>query len=200
MGKARILVALAAAVLLAAGCSGAVTRIDKDTDTLAKVYSDSDMKIMANDLIDDMMKSPAFLSILNLPDGKRPVVMLTKIRNETDERLGSWLEVVYGIIEEKLYQKVNFIDKRSRDYLRDVIKTENSPHVNPNEKFPVGGERGSQYIITGVLYSKAQEVGSKDYHRPYFLKLKLIERPTGNLIWVKMANIKKRITGSKMHF
>jgi len=179
-------------VLVLASCSGsrAFTKGEyTDPDRVILLddrYNESDMKIMADALVDSLMKHPIIV------DAKKvPVFQVEKVVNSTSEHID--MQSLTDKIRTALIKsgKVQFHDKGERDTLSEEYEYQNkSGNVSKETAKERGHQIGSDYMISGDFSSNVQELGEKKVIY-YKLTLKATDIKTGIITWTDEKEIKK---------
>ena len=178
--------------LVLASCSGnrAFTKGEyTDPDRVILLddrYNESDMKMMADSLVDSLMKHPIIV------DAKKiPVFQVEKVVNSTSEHID--MQSLTDKIRTALIKsgKVQFHDKDEREALSDEYDYQNkSGNVAKETAKEKGHQIGSDYIVSGDFSSNVQELGAKKVIF-YKLTLKATDIKTGIITWTDEKEIKK---------
>lgn len=179
-------------VLVLASCSGsrAFTKGEyTDPDRVILLddrYNESDMKIMADALVDSLMKHPVITGAK-----KPPVFQVEKVVNATSEHI-DMLSLTDKIRTALIKSgKVQFHDKGERDTLSEEYEYQNkSGNVNKETAKARGYQIGSDYILSGDFSSNVQELGAKKVIY-YKLTLKATDIKTGIISWTDEKEVKK---------
>jgi len=149
-------------------------------------YNESDMKIMADALVDSLMKHPVITEAK-----KPPVFQVEKVVNATSEHID--MQSLTDKIRTALIKsgKVQFHDKGERETLSEEYEYQNkSGNVSKETAKEKGHQIGSDYIIGGDFSSNIQELGAKKVIY-YKLTLKVTDIKTGIITWTDEKEIKK---------
>jgi uncharacterized protein (TIGR02722 family) len=179
-------------VLVLASCSGnrAFTKGEyTDPDRVILLddrYNESDMKIMADSLVDSLMKHSIIIDAK-----KAPVFQVEKVVNGTSEHI-DMLSLTDKIRTALIKSgKVQFHDKGERDTLSEEYKYQNkSGNVSKETAKARGYQVGSDYMLSGNFSSNVQELGAKKVIY-YKLTLKATDIKTGIISWTDEKEVKK---------
>ena len=203
MKRNRLTVAglLAAALLFSTvaltGCSSTpdVQRIEAtDQIDLSGYWNDTDVRIVANDIISQCLESPRIKNYAASHGGKLPVVIVGTYKNMSDEHIDT--TILTKKLEAALINsgKVNFVANASE---RGEIREErNDQQTNASEETAanLGNETGADYMIIGSVKTIVDSNG-KQMTRTYFVSTEMIDIETNMKIWMnENDNIKKLIT------
>lgn len=181
------------AVLLAAcGASKEVKRIDtSEVIDLSGRWNDTDARLTAEEMVTDALKRP-WLTDFMTEKGKKPVVIVGKVRNKSSEQIE--VEIFTNDIERELLNsgKVSFVAaKEERDDVREERKDQND--FASKETFKqFYKEIGADFLLAGDINSVADfEDGKKVIL--YQVDLQLIDIETNMKVWLGNKKIKKFI-------
>ena len=149
-------------------------------------YNESDMKIMADALVESLMKH-AIITTPRVP----PVFQVEKVVNSTSEHID--MNSLTDKIRTALIKsgKVQFHDKGERETLSEEYDYQNkSGNVNKATAKERGYQIGSDYILSGDFSSNVQELGAKKVVY-YKLTLKATDIKTGIISWTDEKEVKK---------
>ena len=188
----KIILTLILSVMVMTSCSGSraftkgeYTEPDR-VILLDDRYNESDMKIMADALVDSLMKH----SIITTPK-KAPVFQVERVVNSTSEHID--MTSLTDKIRTSLIKsgKVQFHDKGERETLSEEYDYQNkSGNVNKATAKERGHQIGADYILTGDFSSNVQELGARKVIY-YKLTLKATDINTGIISWTDEKEIKK---------
>ena len=179
-------------VLVITSCSGnrAFTKGEyTDPDRVILLddrYNESDMKIMADALVDSLIKHPLIVNAK-----KAPVFQVEKVVNSTSEHID--MQSLTDKIRTALIKsgKVQFHDKGERDTLSEEYEYQNkSGNVSKETAKARGYQIGSDYMLSGDFSSNVQELGAKKVIY-YKLTVKATDIKTGIITWTDEKEIKK---------
>lgn len=196
------LIAVAACVLLFTSCGSTpkVERVAADTVIdLDGFWNDTDVRIVCDTLISDCVSSPRIAKFTS-ENGRSPVVIIGKIRNDSDEHIDT------SIVEKKLQASIinsgvmEFVsDSTERQELR-AEKADQADNASVDTAKAVGNETGADFMMLGSVKTMVQSAGGKTV-RTYQVNVELHDIETNKIIWMgQNDSIKKVIQRSKTKF
>jgi len=155
------------------------------TNLLNDSWSESDMQVVVQDLVNKMIVHP---SIAN--SKTPPLVMVTNLQNKTSEHIDT--QSIMDMVRVDLTNsgKIQFIDKEAREDIKGEYDYQNSGMVSGESKKGPGGQIGADFIVNGRLDSIVQEVG-KDKTIYYKITLNLTNLKTSVITWTGQKEIRK---------
>jgi uncharacterized protein (TIGR02722 family) len=193
MLSASLMIAL---LVFACGPSRQVTRIDsKEVTDLSGKWNDTDSRLVAEEMISDLLNRP-WLTDFMTSKGKKPVVIVGKIRNKSSEHIA--LETFTKDMERELINsgKVTFVaSKEEREQVREERKDQQD-FSSPETFKEFYKEIGADYLMSGVINSVEDAIdGEKVVF--YQVDLELIDIETNTKAWLGNKKIKKYIGQDK---
>jgi len=149
-------------------------------------YNESDMKIMADALVDSLLKHQIISSAKKIP-----VFQVENVSNSTSEHID--MQSLTDKIRTALIKsgKVQFHDKLQRGTLSKEYEYQTqSGNVTKETAKAKGYQIGSDYMLSGDFSSNVQEVGAKKVIY-YKLTLNATDIKTGLIVWTDDKEIKK---------
>lgn len=200
--KKVLTVVSALSLLLLAGCkSTKVQRVDPDKKVdLSGYWNDTDVRIVAEELISSCLESNAVKSFPSSHNGKRPVVIVGSFRNLSDEHIDT--VILTKQFEAALINsgKVDFVSGASE---REEIRTERlDQQSNSSEETAkaLRNETGADFMLQGSIRTIIDAEGNKST-RTYYVTAELVDIETNRKLWMESnSSIKKIITRSKNKF
>ncbi len=190
----KVFSALIIAALLAAGCSSGrqVSRIDtKEIVDLSGKWNDTDARLVAEEMVNDVLTRPWLTEYLTT-EGKKPVVIVGKIRNKSSEHIA--VDVFANDIERELLNsgKVTFVASQdAREEVREERKDQQDfASAETFKKFY--REIGADFLMTGVINS-VQDTYEGEQVTYYQVDLELINIEDNTKAWIGTKKIKKYI-------
>ena len=176
MKRALILLPLAAALTLGMnGCSTVQYGDATAVETLNTDFGSTDLQMIAEKMVDDMLASPAMAEIS--PNGKRPILFVDSIKNKTLEHIDT--ESITDTISTKLLNsgRFRFVDMTKVDAIsKQLDYQKNSGMVDETKSVQMGRQLGAQFMLYGNFSSIQKTAGStKDVYYKFTLKLTNIE-------------------------
>lgn len=149
-------------------------------------FNETDMAEIANNIITSLSESPVIKTAK-----KRPVVLVTLVKNRTEEHID--MEALTAQIQTALINsgKFDFTEKGAREEIAEETEYQKSSgYVSPESAVEKGKQIGANYFLTGDLSSRVQEVGGEKYVF-YQAKFNLISIETGLIKWQGMKQLRK---------
>jgi len=199
----KIFTVISIAVLFVfAGCkSTKVDRVDPDKKVdLSGYWNDTDVRIVAQELIDSCLSSNAVKSFPSAHKGKAPVVIVGSFRNLSDEHIDT--AIVTKQLEAALINsgKVDFVSAASE---REEIRAERlDQQENSSEETAkaLRNETGADFMLQGSIKTIIDSLDNKST-RTYYVTAELVDIETNKKLWMESnSSIKKVITRSKSKF
>lgn len=195
MFNSRFVIIFSLITLVFVGCGGSsrtVTRIDsKEVIDLSGKWNDTDSRLVAEEMINDVTKRPWLTDFLT-GKGKKPVVIVGKVRNKSSEHIPT--DLFTKDIERELLNsgQVRFVaDSEEREDVRAERKDQQD--FASQETFKqFYKEIGADFMLSGVINSVND---SYDGQRVilYQIDLQLIDIETNSKVWIGSKEIKKYI-------
>lgn len=149
-------------------------------------YNESDMKIMADSLVESLLSHKIITG-----SKYAPVFQVENVSNSTSEHID--MQSLTDKIRTALIKsgKVQFHDKQQRGTLTEEYKYQTeSGNVTKDTAKAKGYQIGSDYMLSGDFSSNVQEVGAKKVIY-YKLTLNATDIRTGLIVWTDEKEIKK---------
>lgn len=190
------------AFLFIFGCGGAnrtVSRVSSDEVTdLSGNWNDTDSKLVAEQMIQDMIYRP-WLSDFTMEEDRKPVVIVGTIRNFSSEHIetGTFIKD----IERELINagKVKFVaSSKEREEIRDE-RTQQQSYASDETAKRLAAESGADFMLQGGIKSNVDASGGKAA-KFYQIDLELINVETNEKVWIGSKEIKKLVQKSKTKF
>ncbi|RNF52571.1 penicillin-binding protein activator LpoB [Marinomonas hwangdonensis] len=180
---------LSIAVLLTA-CSGSVKRLDINDDVmLSDRWNDTDSRLVAEEMMGDMLTFPWFRDY-NFSNKGNPTVIVQTIRNKTSEHIP--VDTFINDIKRSLLRagKVDFVvSGAERDDVRSE-REEQALNAAPDTVAQFGLEQGAGFALSGSINSIVDSNGDQRVSF-YQVDLKLIDMTTNREVWNGQKKIKK---------
>lgn len=191
-----IVVLLLSLIITACGPSKQVTRIDtKEVTDLSGKWNDTDSRLVSEEMVNDVLSRPWLTDFLT-SKGKKPVVIVGKIRNKSNEHIA--LETFSKDIERELLNsgKITFVaSKEEREEVRDERKDQQD-FASAESFKQFYKEIGADYLLSGVINS-IQDASEGQKVIFYQIDLELINIETNTKAWIGNKKIKKFIGQDK---
>lgn len=188
------LIAASMIVLMSVGCSNRkVQRVDpEERIDLSGRWNDTDSKMTANAMIEQILTGPWLTNHLQAKDGEKPVVIVGIIRNKSHEHITP--ETFCKDLEKSFItsQRVRLVQGGE---MREDVRGERADQQNFSSEETMkkwGLEVGADYMLQGVLNSTVDEY-KKEKVVEYQIDLQLTDMQTNEVVWIGDKKIKKYI-------
>lgn len=191
-----VIMTLSLIYLSGCGSSRQVSRINPNEVTdLSGNWNDTDSRLVAQKMVKDAL-SRAWLTDFLTAKGRKPVVIVGKIRNKSSEHIA--IETFTKDLERELINsgKVRFVaSSKERGQVRAERKDQQD--FASSESFKkFYKELGADFLLSGVINSINDSYnGSKVKY--YQIDLQLINIETNEKVWIGDKKIKKYISKDK---
>lgn len=194
MKKAFILPAAVALLLAVPACqSQKVERIDpNETVDLSGRWNDRDSKLVAEEMIHDVMEKP-WRKDFEAKMNRKPVVIVGRIRNNTTEPDIQPETFIKDIEKEFINTGTVTVvqSKEGRDDLR-AEREDQQTFATEESRKKWGKEKGADFMLMGVINSTIDEY-KKERTVTYKVNLELIDLESNIKVWIGDKEIKKYI-------
>lgn len=188
------IIAAAALILFSVSCQNRkVTRVDpEDRIDLSGRWNDTDSKMTAGAMIEQILTGPWLANHLQKNDGNKPVVVVGLTRNKSHEHITP--ETFCKDLEKSFItsQRVRLVQGGE---MRDEVRTERADQQNYSSEATMkkwGLEVGADYMLQGVINSTVDEY-KKEKVVEYQIDLQLTDMETNEVVWIGDKKIKKFI-------
>lgn len=186
-----------AALTLGVGCGSStkVTRVASDTTIdLSGRWNDADSRMVSEEMIQDCLNRPWIVEHATRA-GKRPVVIIGTVRNQTMEQIQTGTFVADM---ERAFVNSGKVDLVATATERLDLRSEKADQwENASEETVkrLGQERGADYMLSGTVQSiEDREKGTRVIF--YQVDLTLLDIETNQKVWIGQKKIKKEIQRS----
>lgn len=152
-------------------------------------FNESDMRQIA----DTMVKSLTDSALMQ-GNKKRPVVLVTLVKNRSQEHID--MKSMTDKIRVALVKsgKFRFTEKENREEIAGEMEYQGkSGYVDPETARKKGKAIGAEFFLTGEITDRVQEVGNKKYVY-YKATFNLVNIDSGILDWTDEKEIRKYYT------
>jgi hypothetical protein len=149
-------------------------------------FNESDMRRIADTMVESLTQSKLIGSVR-----RPPVVLVTLVKNKTDEHID--MKSMTDKIRTSLIKsgKFRFTEKEVREELAGEVEyQEESGYVDASSARKKGKQIGAEYFLTGEITSRTQEVGKKKYIY-YKANFNLVNIDTGIIDWSDEKELRK---------
>lgn len=200
MTKKIILILASVLVAFSVSAKTKVQRVnEKKSLDVDGYWNDTDVKTVCSTLIEDCIESPR-VAKFEKNNGRVPVVIIGKIKNESSERIDT------SIVAKRLQTEIlnsgvlEFVaSKDERDELRDE-KADQADHSSIETAKEIDNEQGADFMLQGSVKTIVQKDG-KYTARTYDVTVTLIDIETNRIVWQGQdTSIRKLIKNQKVKF
>ena len=200
MTKKIILILASVLVAFSVSAKTKVQRVnEKKSLDVDGYWNDTDVKTVCSTLIEDCIESPR-VAKFEKKNGRVPVVIIGKIKNESSERIDT------SIVAKRLQKEIlnsgvlEFVaSKDERDELRDE-KADQADHSSIETAKEIDNEQGADFMLQGSVKTIVQKDG-KYTARTYDVTVTLIDIETNRIVWQGQdTSIRKLIKNQKVKF
>lgn len=173
-------------IVVVAGCAPKAQYGDATaTETLTVDFGSTDLQMIAEKMVQSLLASSV------VEQGNRPVILVSRVRNKTDEHIDT--KSITDKIRTALLQsgKVRFAAGEVRDEVTQELEYQaRSGYVDEATRKRLGKLVGPGYLLTGEITNIRKKAGRKT--DVYFLiTLNLVELETGLIQWADEKEIRK---------
>jgi uncharacterized protein (TIGR02722 family) len=183
---------MVAGALMVAGCqSTSVSRVDTNTEVaLTDRWNATDSRLVAEEMIDDMLSFPWASDYERANPGKRPTVIVQRVRNKSHEHIS--VETFVNDLKRAVIRsgRADFVASGSE---RDDIRAERKEqefNASADSQVAMGEETGARFALSGSINSFVDALDG-DRVTSYQVDLKLIDMLTNREVWNGTKKIQK---------
>jgi len=171
------------------------TAADEQID-LSGRWNDTDSRLVAEEMVRDVTTRPWIDDFQNANEGRKPVVIVGRIRNKSSEHIAT--DVFIKDLERELINagRVKFVaSKEQRAELR-AEKEDQQSNASEETAKRLAQETGADFMLQGVISSVTDAVeGQKVVF--YQVDLELINIESNEKVWIGSKKIKKVVEQAK---
>lgn len=189
------LVLLVGLLTLLASCASTPKVERKAVDTTIDIsgrWNDADSRMVAEEMIEDCLDRPWLERFRDRHGGKRPTVIVGRIRNRSHEHIN--VQTFVKDLERALINsgRVQFVaSKAERGGVREE-RLDQAKYASEETMKGPGQEIGADFMLIGTLNTIRDEAGGKAVMF-YQTNLELIDMATNIKAWIGEKKIKKLI-------
>lgn len=191
---ARGALILGAGVLLA-GCGGSSMQVQRlaadDSVDVSGKWNDTDSRLVSEEMIGDCLSNPWIEEFMAGANGQRPVVVVGKVVNKTDEHIQP--EVFVKDLE-RAFLKSGRVRVVTNQQFRDQLAREQSYQasgvVDPRTAAGIGRQVGANYLVFGTINAIKDRWEGREVVF-YQTNLELHNVETSEVVWIGDKKIKK---------
>jgi len=183
------------------GCGGVKTsRVAADKEmALTDKWNDEDSRLVADEMVDDMMSFP-WLKRFNkkFPD-KEPTIVVQRIKNKSHEHIATDTfvnDIKRAVMRSGLAEFI--VSGEERERTRAELKQQDM-HASETTRMEMGEEMGANFALSGTINSFVDQLDGKRVTF-YQIDMKLINVQTTREAWSGSKKIKKFMERSKFGF
>ena len=192
MKKITQLSALLIAILVLASCNRQVTRINPDQQVdLSGRWNDTDSKLVAEEMIQDVMGRP-WHNNFRIENNEKPIVIVGYVKNKSSEHIAS--ETFIKDVEREFINS-GFVRVVSNADFREKLREERAEQgefASQETQAKWGQELGADFMLFGVINSVTDSY-KKEKVVNYKVNLELVSIETNEKVWLGDKEIKKYI-------
>jgi len=197
--RMRSLVLVLGLLVILAGCASTPkverTAVDTTIDVSGR-WNDADSRMVSEEMIRDCLDRPWLEIFRDTHGGKRPTVIVGRVRNRSHEHIN--VQTFVKDLERALINsgRVQFVASKSeragvREERRDMAK-----HASEETMKGPGEEIGADFMLIGTINTIRDEAGGKAVMF-YQTNLELINMSNNVKAWIGEKKIKKVIKKSR---
>jgi uncharacterized protein (TIGR02722 family) len=191
--KKVTLIPILTVMLIVTSCANRkVSRIDPDTQVdLSGRWNDTDSKLVANEMIKDVLARP-WRANYEQKAGKKPTVIVGSVRNKTSEHIDA-VPFIKAMEREFINSGVVSVVQSGdeRNQLREE-RNEQQIFASEESKKKWGKEKGADYMMNGTISSIIDQY--KNQRIIYYkVNLELTDLETNEKVWIGEKEIKKYV-------
>ena len=186
---------ICAAMMGLSGCKKGATveRVDTASTTdLSGAWNDTDSRLVAQEMIQDVLSRPWLTRFSKTKKGAVPAVIIGRVRNLSHEHINT--RTFVSDMEKALINsgEVDFVASSTE---RQEIRSERSDmdiHASDATRKEAGQEQGADFMLQGTINTIIDAVAGK-HVRFYQVDLTLIDLNNNRKVWVGQKKIKKAV-------
>ncbi|HET9679940.1 MAG TPA: penicillin-binding protein activator LpoB [Gammaproteobacteria bacterium] len=197
----NLLVLTSAALLLAlTACATQVERVAPDTvRDLSGSWNDTDSRLVAEEMIADVLSRPWLESYVRQHGGQAPVVIVGDVRNLSHEHINT--RTFISDMERALINsgRVQFV---AADAVREQIRDERADqdlNASSETRNAMGQELGADFMLVGTINTIIDAEGDEAV-KFYQVDLKLISMADNRIVWLGQKKIKKFVEHNSLRW
>ena len=189
---------ICSAVVVFTGCKKGATvqRVDTQSTTdLSGAWNDTDSRLVAKEMIQDVLSRPWLKRFSKKKRGAVPAVIIGRVRNLSHEHINT--RTFVNDMEKALINsgEVDFVASSSE---RQEIRAERRDmdiHSSDASRKEAGQEQAADFMLKGTINTIIDAVAGK-HVRFYQVDLTLIDLSNNRKVWVGQKKIKKTVARS----
>ena len=191
--KRILIVPMVISFLLLGSCANRkVTRIDPNQQTdLSGRWNDTDSKLVADEMIKDVMDKP-WSGNFSAKANRKPVVIVGSIKNKTNEHIDP---ITFIKNLERAFVNSDNVSVVQSGAQRSEVRDERNDQqtfASEESRKQWGKEKGADFMLNGVIASTVDQYKNKQTVT-YQINLELTDLETNEKVWIGEKQIKKYI-------
>jgi penicillin-binding protein activator len=180
------LLVLFASVLPAAGCAHSVYVAPDSVTQIDDKYSDTDMRMMSEDMTRSLIKTPKIANASN-----PPVVAILDIGNKTSQHINT-ADITDKLMMAMLRSgRMRFVDRKIlKDAAKELALSSNGM-IDPAQAKKLGKMTAADLLLTGEI-TAINRVHARMSMTYYRLSMHLTDLETNEILWADETEIKKQ--------
>ena len=180
-------------VVLVNGCgkSVEVARVDSGKEiALTDKWNDEDSRLVAEEMINDMLSFPWISQFNQRFPGKEPLVTVQRVRNKSHEHLA--VDTFVNDIKRAVIRsgKAGFIATLEERQDTRAELADQDMNASADTRMEMGEEDGANFVLSGTINSIVDQLDGQRVTY-YQVDLKLINLQTAREVWNGSKKIKK---------
>ena len=180
-------------VVLVNGCgkSVEVARVDSGKEiALTDKWNDEDSRLVAEEMINDMLSYPWISQFNQRFPGKEPLVTVQRVRNKSHEHLA--VDTFVNDIKRAVIRsgKAGFIATLEERQDTRAELADQDMNASADTRMEMGEEDGANFVLSGTINSIVDQLDGQRVTY-YQVDLKLINLQTAREVWNGSKKIKK---------
>ncbi len=183
------------AMLGVSGCKKGATvqRVDTASTTdLSGAWNDTDSRLVAKEMIQDVLSRPWLRKFTKRTKGGTPAVIIGRVRNLSHEHINT--RTFVNDMEKALINsgEVDFVASSSERREIRAERKDMDVHASDASRKEAGQEQGADFMLKGDINTIIDAVAGK-HVRFYQVDLTLIDLKNNRKVWVGQKKIKKTV-------
>jgi len=193
IGKSTLVAVVLGTVILIAGCGKRmeVARVDSGKEiALTDKWNDEDSRLVAEEMINDMLSYPWIGQFKQRFPDKDPLVTVQRVRNKSHEHIA--VETFVNDIKRAVIRsgKAGFIATREERQDTRAELADQDMNASAETRMERGEEDGANFALSGTINSIVDQLDGQRVTF-YQVDLKLINLQTAREVWNGTKKIKK---------
>ena len=189
------IILMCSAMLVVSGCKKGATvqRVDAASTTdLSGAWNDTDSRLVAKEMIQDVLSRPWLKRFSKKKRGAIPAVIIGRVRNLSHEHINT--RTFVNDMEKALINsgEVDFVASSSERREIRAERKDMDVNASDNSRKEAGQEQGADFMLKGDINTIIDAAAGK-HVRFYQVDLTLIDLANNRKVWVGQKKIKKTV-------